>query len=219
MVHGIRSGSRREIVMKALFFGPALMGQGPLHPDVRIHLTVEPSGCHAGTVDASDCERPLMNPIEIAVRRASVDFADWEAVRTLVLDAFASMEGRIDPPSSALRLTPQSMAADAANGALLLAESGSTLVGCAFVRPKQDALYIGKLAVRPNLHGSGIGKALVEAARAEAWALGLQALELQTRIELIENHAAFARMGFIKTAETAHRGYQRPTSITMRSPV
>jgi hypothetical protein len=60
-----------------------------------------------------------MNPIDIAVRRAPVDFADWRAVRTLILDAFASMEGSIDPPSSALRLTTQSMAADAANGALL----------------------------------------------------------------------------------------------------
>jgi GNAT superfamily N-acetyltransferase len=161
----------------------------------------------------------LMNPIEVAICRAAVDFADWEAVRTLIHDAFASMEGRIDPPSSALRLTPQSMAADAADGALLLAELGGTLVGCVFVRPKQDALYIGKLAVRPDLQGSGIGKALVAAARAEARALGLKALELQTRIELTENHAAFARMGFMKTAETAHRGYQRPTSITMRAPV
>lgn len=158
-----------------------------------------------------------MNPADIAVRRAPADFADWEAVRTLIHDAFVSMNGRIDPPSSAWRLTPQSMAADAAKGALLLAVSGSTLVGCVFVRPKQDALYIGKLAVRPGLQGSGVGKALVAAARAEARALGLKALELETRIELIENHDAFARMGFIKTAETAHPGYQRPTSITMRA--
>jgi N-acetylglutamate synthase-like GNAT family acetyltransferase len=160
-----------------------------------------------------------MRPIEIAVRRASTDFADWEAVRTLILDAFAYMNGRIDPPSSALRLTPESMAADAADGALLLARSGSTLVGCVFVRPKEDALYIGKLAVLPGLPGTGIGKALVGAARAEARALGLRVLELQTRIELVENQAAFARMGFMKTGETAHPGYVRSTSITMRAPV
>ena len=160
-----------------------------------------------------------MTPPNIAVRRAPADFTDWEVVRALIHDAFASMNGRIDPPSSAWRLTPQSMAADAAKGALLLAASGRTLVGCVFVRRREDALYIGKLAVRPGLHGNGIGKALVEAARAEALALGLRALELETRIELTENHAAFARMGFIKTAETAHPGYQRPTSITMRAIV
>jgi N-acetylglutamate synthase-like GNAT family acetyltransferase len=159
-----------------------------------------------------------MLPPDIAIRRAPVDFADWEGVRALIVDAFAYMEGRIDPPSSAGRLTPQSMAANAATGALLLAERHGALVGCVFARPKGDALYIGKLAVRPNLHGGGIGRALVAAARAEALTRGLQALELQTRIELIENHAAFARMGFVKTRETAHPGYDRPTSITMRAP-
>jgi N-acetylglutamate synthase-like GNAT family acetyltransferase len=160
-----------------------------------------------------------MNPVEISVRRAAADFAGWKAVRTLIQDAFAYMEARIDPPSSAQRLTPQSMAADAAKGALLLAERAGVLVGCVFVRPKEDALYVGKLAVRPGLQGGGIGKALVTAARAEARMRALKTLELQTRIELTENHAAFARMGFVKTAETAHPGYERPTSITMRAPV
>lgn len=86
------------------------------------------------------------------------------------------------------------------------------------MRPKDDALYVGKLAVRPGMQGQGIGRALVAAAREEARARGLPALELQTRIELAENHAAFARMGFVKVAETAHPGFARPTSITMRAP-
>lgn len=159
-----------------------------------------------------------MTASRFAIRRAPPDFAGWEGVRALILDAFAYMEGRIDPPSSALRLTPQSMAADAGKGALLLAELDGALVGCVFVRPKDDALYVGKLAVRPDLQGQGIGKALVAAAREEARARGLSALELQTRIELAENHAAFARMGFVKVAETAHPGFARPTSITMRAP-
>lgn len=138
-------------------------------------------------------------------------------MRRLILEAFAYMEGRIGPPSSALRLTPESMAADAANGALFLAELDRELVGCVFARPKGDALYLGKLAVRGGLQGRGVGRALVAAAADLARALGLKALELQTRIELVENHAAFARMGFVKTRETAHPGYDRPTSVTMRA--
>ena len=47
----------------------------------------------------------------------------------------------------------------------------------------------------------------------------VQDLELQTRIELTENQATFGRMGFVKTAETAHEGFDRPTSITMRAKV
>ena len=158
-----------------------------------------------------------MTPANIVIRRAPADFADWENVRALIIDAFAYMEGRIDPPLSALRMTAQSMAADAAMGALLLAEIDGALVGCAFIRRKEDALYIAKLAVRPDRQQRGIGRALIAAAQDEARAQSLAALELQTRIELSENRAAFARMGFVKIAETAHPGFTGPTSITMRA--
>jgi GNAT superfamily N-acetyltransferase len=154
---------------------------------------------------------------EIVVRKASPDFADWERVRALILDAFGYMDARINPPSSALRLTAQSMKADADKGAVLLAERAGDLVGCVFARPKGDALYIGKLAVRPGLQGAGIGKKLVDAAREEAQRRGIGMLELETRIELVENHATFARMGFVKSGESAHEGFDRPTSITMRA--
>ena len=40
-----------------------------------------------------------------------------------------------------------------------------------------------------------------------------------TRIELTENHATFAALGFAKVAETAHPGYKRATSITLRRRV
>jgi GNAT superfamily N-acetyltransferase len=129
------------------------------------------------------------------------------------------MDSRINPPSSALRLTAQSMKADADKSALLIAERAGDLVGCVFAQVKGDALYIGKLAVRPGLQGAGIGRKLVDAAREEARRRGLGMLELQTRVELTENHATFARMGFVKTGETAHEGFDRPTSITMRAPV
>jgi hypothetical protein len=33
---------------------------------------------------------------------------------------------------------------------------------------------------------------------------------------LTANHGAFARLGFREMARTAHDGYDRPTSITMR---
>jgi GNAT superfamily N-acetyltransferase len=158
-----------------------------------------------------------VTPTGIVIRAAGAHFGDWGKVRALVLDAFAYMQGRIDPPSSALRMTAASLAEEAAAGTLLVAECGGELVGCALVRPKGDALYVAKLAVRPDLQGRGVGRALMAAARDEARARGLAALELQTRIELIENHAAFARLGFVKVGETAHPDFTRPTSITMRS--
>lgn len=155
----------------------------------------------------------------ILVRPAARDFSDWERVLRLILDAFAYMGPRIDPPSSALRLTPKSVQAHAESGTLLLAHRANDLVGCLFLHHKSDALYISKLAVSPTLQRAGVGRKLMEATRCEARRRGIGTLELETRIELTENHAAFARMGFIKTAETSHKGFDRPTSIVMRAPV
>lgn len=155
----------------------------------------------------------------VAVRRAPAGYGRWDEVLAMARRAFAAMDGRIDPPSSIHRLTAVLMADDAAAGAAFVAEADGALAGCVFCKPKGDALYVGKLAVEPALHGRGIGRALLEAAAAEARARGLAFLELQTRVELTENHAAFARLGFARTGESTHAGYTRPTSITMRRAV
>ena len=154
----------------------------------------------------------------MSVSRAAEDFTDWEALLALILRSFAFMEGRIDPPSSAHLLTPAALRGKAQAEALFLAHA-PTLAGCVFCAPQADALYIGKLAVDPAHQGRGLGRALIAAADGHARALGLPRLRLQTRIELTENHAAFARMGFLETGRSAHPGFDHPTSITMERPV
>ena len=99
---------------------------------------------------------------------------------------------------------------------MFLAFDGVPVVGCVFAKPHADALYVGKFAVEPGCQGRGIGRQLMGAAEDLARRLGLPALELETRIELTENHQTFAAMGFVRTAENAHAGYDRPTSVTMR---
>ncbi|HUS53551.1 MAG TPA: GNAT family N-acetyltransferase [Thermohalobaculum sp.] len=151
----------------------------------------------------------------MAPRRIAPDYPYWPAILRLILDAFAFMEGRIDPPSSAHRLSVADMAAQAASGAVWVIEDNAIPIACLFAKPKGDALYVGKLAVAETHRRHGLARHLIAAAEAEARARNLPRLELETRIELAENHAAFARMGFVKTDETAHPGYDRPTSITM----
>jgi GNAT superfamily N-acetyltransferase len=144
--------------------------------------------------------------------RAAEPF-DWEAALSLIRRAFAGMEGRIDPPSSIHRFTP----ADLQTGEFWCI--GTPPLACILLTAKSHALYLGKLAVEPGLARRGLARALIATAETRARALGLPALELQTRVELTENHATFRALGFQEIARTAHAGYDRPTSITFRKPL
>ncbi len=149
--------------------------------------------------------------------RIEAGFDRWDALLSLIRRSFAFMDGRIDPPSSAHALTADSLRQKALSEIAYVATTNEMLAGCIFCKPEPpDCLYIGKLAVEPALQGQGIGRGLLAAATACARAEGLPALRLQTRIELIENHVTFAAWGFVKTAEAAHPGYGRTTSIEMR---
>lgn len=153
-------------------------------------------------------------PVDIV--RLPPTFDRWQELLDLIRRAFAYMDGVIDPPSSAHRLTLVSLEEKCAAETVFLAVAEGRLAGCVFVANRGAHAYVGKLAVEPVLQGQGIGKRLLEAAEAEAKRLGNLVVELQTRVELTGNHAAFARLGFRETARTSHNGYDRPTSITMR---
>ena len=153
---------------------------------------------------------------DIAVERLSDGFDRWQELLDLILRSFAFMDGVIDPPSSALRLTTVTLAEKAANEFCLIALNGDRLVGCVFARERGDALYIGKLAVDPDEQGNGLGRRLITAAEDLAIRLRKPALELETRVELAGNHAFFRRLGFVEVARTSHAGYDQPTSITFR---
>lgn len=142
-------------------------------------------------------------------------FDDWAGLHRLLTTCFAYMEDRIDPPSSLNRMTPESLREKAGEETLVLGYCGADLVACGFLKETDGAVYLGKVAVLPAFRGNGILRSIVGIAEDLARARGKAALELETRIELVENHQAFGALGFVKTAEKAHAGYTRPTSITM----
>lgn len=134
----------------------------------------------------------------------------------LLAQAFADMEGRIDPPSSLHRMTAQTLREKASREMLATAHCGTTIIACGFGAVEGTDLHLSKLAVAPAWQRRGILRRLVLLFEDEARRIGLLALTLQTRIELTGNHAAFGALGFRKVAETAHPGYERPTSLTFR---
>ena len=153
---------------------------------------------------------------KISVAAIPTEFDQWEALLSLIRASFAYMDGVIDPPSSVHRLSPEALRAKAATEIVFIARAGEQVVGCAFLAEKEGHFYLGKLAVLPAYQGRGVGRHLLEAAEDHARRAGKPIIELQTRIELTANHRVFARLGFVETGRTAHEGYDRPTSVTMR---
>lgn len=143
--------------------------------------------------------------------RRAQDPYDWQHLVDLIKRCFAGMDGRIDPPSSAHRLTTGDIAAQAKSGEVWVI--GTPAVACVFLTPLPHALYLGKLAVDPAVQRMGYARRLIELANQRAHALGLPALELWTRVELTENHAAFQAMGFARSGTHTHAGFDRPTTV------
>lgn len=139
------------------------------------------------------------------------------AALDLIRDAFAYMEGRVDPPSSLTRLDVEGVLQQQETGEVWLLGDGPD--GVMFLTPKSHALYLGKLAIHEHRRGQGYAGILIEHAMARAAALGFDVVELETRVELVENHATFEAMGFRKSGESTHEGYDRVTSITYRRKI
>ena len=152
------------------------------------------------------------------VPRRMLPQEDMRGVLALLHEAFAYMEGVIDPPSSLHRMSLQDLRRDAEGNELWVIDAGpgSTPAACMILTDKGSTLYLGKMAVAQSHRGQGLGRVLIDLAKRRARALGFPSITLQTRVELESNHETFRHFGFVEIGRTAHEGYDRPTSVTFR---
>ncbi|WP_329071058.1 GNAT family N-acetyltransferase [Amycolatopsis sp. NBC_01480] len=86
----------------------------------------------------------------------------------------------------------------APTGTFLIARmSDATMTGCVGTRVEQPGLGVLKrMYVRPGHRGNGAGALLVAAAEDAARALGATVMRLDTRDDLVEARALYARTGY-----------------------
>lgn len=138
-------------------------------------------------------------------------------VLALLHREFAYMDNQIDPPSSLKSMTIDSLSEDARTDEVWAL--GDPVTACMILTPRDNALYLGKLAVATSHRGQGIARRLIGLAVARAPIHKATHVELQTRVELTAHQALFRAMGFTEVARTAHPGYDRPTAITFSRKV
>ncbi|MFI6783115.1 GNAT family N-acetyltransferase [Micromonospora sp. NPDC050276] len=82
------------------------------------------------------------------------------------------------------------------DGLLLLAHHDGDLAGCAGLRWRTGWAELTRVFVRPAQRGAGGGAALLAAVEERARAAGADRIRLDTRADLIEARALYARHGY-----------------------
>ena len=131
---------------------------------------------------------------------------DAAAVRDLVQAAYAGYVGRIGKE-------PAPMLED--HAALIRAcevwvsIDGGEIIGMLVIRPAEDHLFLGNVAVSPGHQGRGLGRELVAFAEEKAAEHGLPEVRLYTNEKMHENLDIYARLGFEETGRGFDGGYRR----------
>lgn len=100
---------------------------------------------------------------------------------------------------------------------LLVAEREGAVVGCCVVRRQPDhRAHVGMLAVRPELQGGGVGRALLGWAEDAAAGWGARQVVMHVIRQRRELIAWYARLGYRATGATAPFPYDAPDTYPRR---
>ncbi|MEU8083996.1 GNAT family N-acetyltransferase [Micromonospora sp. NPDC049101] len=95
----------------------------------------------------------------------------------------------------------------APTGLLLLAHRGDEVAGCAGLRWQSGAAELTRVFIRPAHRGTGGGAALLAAVEERAAAAGADRIRLDTRADLVEARALYARHGYAEIPAYSHGPY------------
>lgn len=121
--------------------------------------------------------------------------ADVPEVRAVIDAAFSPYIERIG-------VVPVPMEADhtanVAAGKVFVADDPTTrrVNGLVVIEAHEDHLYLDVIAVRPDAHGTGLGRRLLEFVETHARALGLPEIRLYTNAMMWENQKIYPKFGY-----------------------
>jgi GNAT superfamily N-acetyltransferase len=107
-------------------------------------------------------------------------------------------------------------AARIAAGQAWVVEQDGTLLGALVIEDTPTGLMVDNVAVAPAAQGSGLGRALMAFAQAEAARRRHPRLWLYTHEKMVRNIALYARLGFVETHRAEQAGFAR---VFMAKPV
>lgn len=83
------------------------------------------------------------------------------------------------------------------------------VVGILVLLPDDGAMLLDNVAVHPDRHGRGYGRALIAFAEKFARERGFKAIRLYTNEVMAENIDLYERLGFVETHRGEEKGFRR----------
>ncbi|SEQ85476.1 L-amino acid N-acyltransferase YncA [Streptomyces sp. yr375] len=135
----------------------------------------------------------------------AADVAAVKAVTDAAYTPYIERIGRVPLPMGA------DHAADVAAGKVYVTgdPAGGAVVGLVVVEAFADHLYLDSIAVRPDAHGTGVGRRLLHFVDAYARALGLSEVRLCTHAKMWENQKIYPKYGYEFVERRVEGAYDR----------
>jgi ribosomal protein S18 acetylase RimI-like enzyme len=121
--------------------------------------------------------------------------ADVPRLTELVRAAYGHYVERIGGPPRPLT---EDYAAVVRDHAVTVAERAGAIAGMVVLTVDDEGFCVDNVAVDPPHQGSGVGRALLEHAEAEARRAGFDSIYLYTHELMTENQALYARIGYVE---------------------
>ena len=102
------------------------------------------------------------------------------------------------------------------DGVVTVAERGGDVAGLLVLDVGEEGFTVENVAVDPAHQGTGVGRAMLEHAEAEARRRGFDAIALYTHETMTENLALYTRIGY---AEYDHRPIDVGHLVYLRKPL
>ena len=123
------------------------------------------------------------------------DARDAAEVAELVAAAYGHYVERIGGPPGPMT---DDYAAVIRDRRVTVAESHGAIVGVIVLSVTDEGFLVDNVAVHPARRGTGLGRALLEFAEAEARRAGFDSIYLYTHEKMAENLALYARIGYVE---------------------
>ena len=88
-----------------------------------------------------------------------------------------------------------------------VAEHDGAIVGVVVLAVTNEGFLIDNVAVHPSRRGTGLGRALLRFAEAEAKRAGFDAIHLYTHEKMTENLALYSRIGYVEYDRRSQGGF------------